>query len=96
MTIGNALKFIDRGMQDGILRERLNSASSTAERDGLLSEEKLGFSDHDFDEAYHHRLTQCQEIEAADQLREFKLWWDLLSQILAPHPCSSACSGCSR
>ena len=32
------------------------------------------------DEAFHHQLTQCQETEAAEQLKEFKLWWDLLFQ----------------
>lgn len=94
MTIGNALKFIDTGMEDSALRARLNSAESIAERNAVLSEVRLSFSEHDFDEAYHHRLTQCQELEAADRLREFKLWWDLLARILAPPTCANTCSGC--
>lgn len=96
MTIGNALAFIERGQGDGTLRDRLNAANSHRERDDVLAEEKLLFSAHDFDEAYNHRLTQCQEAEEAEQLREFKMWWDLLSQLLEPSGCGSQCSGCCR
>ncbi len=77
MTIGNALTFIERGIVDSDLRERLNAAASVLERDDVLSEEKLSFSAHDFDEAFHHRLIQCQTAEEADLLKEFKQWWDL-------------------
>lgn len=96
MTIGNALAFIERGQGDGTLRDRLNAANSRKERDDVLAEEKLLFSAHDFDEAYNHRLTQCQEAEEAEQLREFKMWWDLLSRLLEPSGCGSQCSGCCR
>jgi hypothetical protein len=39
---------------------------------------------NEFDEACNHRLTQCQQAEEAEQLREFRMWWDLLSQLLNP------------
>jgi len=39
-------------------------------------------------------LTQCQEMEAAEQLKEFKLWWDLLFRTLEPVACETQCSGC--
>lgn len=96
MTIGNALAFIERGQADGALRGRLNAATSCKERDDLLAAEQMVFSDHDFDEACRHRLTQCQEAEEAEQLKEFKMWWDLLSRILEPSGCGSQCSGCSH
>ena len=94
MTIGNALTFIKRGLEDGGLRGRLNAAASLPEIDQVLAEEDLLFSACDFDEAFHHQLTQSQVIEAADQLKEFKLWWDLLLRTLEPVSCETQCSGC--
>jgi hypothetical protein len=96
MTIGNALAFIERGQKDIDLRDRLNVATSCRERDAVLAVEKLTFSAHDFDEAFHHRLTLCQQAEEAEQLKEFRMWWDMLSQILEPAGCGNGCSGCCQ
>ena len=94
MTIGNALAFIKRGLDDNALRSRLNAAGSSSEMDSILAEEKLLFSANDFDEAFHYQLTMCREEEEADQLREFRMWWDLLHQIVEPGRCGNRCSGC--
>ena len=94
MTIKNALTFIKRGQEDRTLRSRLNTANSPDELNEILTTEKLIFSAHDFDEAYHHRLTQCQEEEEADQLKEFKMWWDLLCRIINPNTCGGMCGSC--
>ena len=94
MTIGNALNFIERGLHDSGLRRQLNAASDVAECQKVLDKEELTFSAHDFDEAFHHRLTQCQEEEEADQLREFKMWWELLSASCSTDACGGQCSGC--
>jgi hypothetical protein len=64
------------------------------ECENVLAEESLTFSPHDFDEAFHHRLTQCQEEEEADQIKEFKMWWDLLLGTFGGGACSGGCSGC--
>ena len=94
MTIGNALAFIERGLIDSVLRNILNSASSLTELRSLLGDEKLTFSIHDFDEAFHNRLTKCREEEEADQIKEFKMWWDLLNRSLEPTEGGNPCSGC--
>ena len=94
MTIKNALTFIKRGQEDRTLRSRLNAAASADELSEILTSEKLEFSAHDFDEAYHHQLTQCQEEEEAEQLKEFRMWWDLLCQIQNPGSCGGMCSSC--
>lgn len=94
MTIGNALNFIKQGRQDTSLRRRLNASKSRKEIEDILAQEKLSFSAHDFDEAYHHSLTLCQEQEEADELKEFKLWWDLLMQMTGAAQCGPNCSGC--
>jgi hypothetical protein len=93
MTIGNAMTFIDRGMKEETLRKRLNAAPCELERQDVLNGEALLFSAHDFDEAFHHRLTQCQEREDAERLREFKLWWDLLQQTRKTADCRDQCRG---
>ena len=94
MTIGNALKFIDRGRDDKALRDRLNGAADMAACENLLSQEGLMFTAHDFDEAFHHRLTLCQEEDEADQIREFRMWWEMLCRILTPGSSRPSCSGC--
>jgi hypothetical protein len=94
MTIDNALTFIKRGLEDSDLRGRLNAVTSLQEIDHILAEADLLFSACDFDEAFHHRLAQSQAMEAAEQLKEFKLWWDFLFRTLEPVACETRCSGC--
>jgi hypothetical protein len=94
MTIGNALTFIKRGLEDSDLRGRLNAAASLLDIDQVLAEEDLLFSACDFDEAFHHQLMQCHAMEAAEQLKEFMLWWDLLLQTIEPASCETRRSGC--
>jgi len=96
MTIGNALDFIEHGLHDTDLRRRLNEASTTAECERVLDEENLRFSPHDFDEAFHHRLTQSQEEEEADQIKEFRMWWDLLLGSVGQGSCRAGCAGCNN
>ena len=93
MTIGNAMKFIERGLADSALRYRLNSATDPSELENVLSAEKLTFSTHDLDEAFNHRLTQCQEEDEANQINEFKSWWNLLTQSLGMPQCGNQCNG---
>ena len=93
MSIGNAMAFIKRGMHDRELRDRLNAAPSKMVFDEILADECLPFSKHQFEEAYRNQLTRCQEAEAADQLNEFKMWWQLLNQLLEPGACQGGCTG---
>ena len=72
MTIGNALAFIKRGMIDDALRRKLNRSIGTSGLFQILGDENLMFSFQEFDEAFHHRLVQCQEEHEALQLKEFK------------------------
>lgn len=94
MTIGNAIIFIKRAMDDSRLRERLNSASSMQACNDILAEEHLLFSRHEFEEAFRNQLTLCQEAEAADRLSELKMWWDFLSHSLSPASSGHLCKGC--
>lgn len=90
MTIGNALNFINRGLHDAVLRKQLNTAPDITACEKILAGEKLMFSANEFEEAFNHRLTQCQEEEEADQIKEFKMWWELLTA----GTCKKSCNGC--
>ncbi len=95
MTIGNALTFIKQGLKDSQLRKHLNSASSSAELYNVLADERLTFSLQDFDQAFHLCLVKCQEEEDAEELKEFKMWWNLLLTILGSGACETQCAtGC--
>jgi len=95
MTIGKARTFILQGLKNHNLRERLNTAPTSSEFYRVLSDENLHFSAHDFDEAFHHLLTQCQKAEQAEQLKEFRMWWILLFRSFVPAPDQDSCPGCN-
>lgn len=81
MTIGNALNFIKQGMNDELLRKQLNTTYGSGAIEKVLAQKSLIFSLNEFDEAFHQRLVQCQEASEAEQLKEFRLWWTLLTQM---------------
>lgn len=82
MTISNALIFIQRGQQENKLRQCLSTASNMMELQKLLMIEQLEFSKQDFDQAFHLLLVKCQEVEEAEQLKGFKMWWTLLHKFV--------------
>lgn len=101
MTIGHALTFIKRGMTDAALRDRLNDAVTYAELQSVLDVEGLSFSPDEFEDAANSTLIKLPSWEASDELREFKLWWELLQKMMLPDGCrpagdctGNACGGC--
>ncbi|MBN2528711.1 MAG: bacteriocin [Deltaproteobacteria bacterium] len=82
MTIGKAMKFIDQGQVDKELRKALNAVSSVPELFDVLAKRDLSFTAFDFEEAFNNRLVNCQFAEQAEQLQEFKQWWEMLHRFL--------------
>lgn len=97
MSIGNVKKFISRAMSDQSLRDELNKAPSLIALHSILEERGYPFTPHDFDEAYHNLLTQCEFIEQEEKLNEFKMWWEMLHHFLggSSEPQTSSCSSTS-
>lgn len=99
MSIGNAKKFIIRGMEDQELRNKLNRAPTIEALQAVLEEAGLTFSTYEFEDAYNNSRTECQFEEQADKLSEFRMWWELLNTFFgvqpAPFSCASS-SSCSR
>ncbi|MBN2804746.1 MAG: hypothetical protein JXR91_16745 [Deltaproteobacteria bacterium] len=81
MTVKNAMKFIDEGQVDSDLRKKLYNANTIDEMYKILGDMNLSFSAAQFEEAYTNRLVNCQHEDFAEQLKEFKLWWEMLNQI---------------
>ena len=96
MTIGFAVDFVKRGLVDTEFRDRLNTAESADELYNILFTEGLRFSQHEFENAINTLLVKCQHIEAASQLREFQMWWEMLQQITGVEMCQQNCSSCCK
>jgi hypothetical protein len=96
MHIGNALEFIKRGFIDGTLRNRLNAADTCDALQEILADEGLSFTQHEFENAFNSLLVKCQRIEAAGQLQEFKMWWEMLQQFNGVAMCQHNCSSCCQ
>ena len=95
MSLAHALTFIKRAMAETSLRDRLNRASCSTEMTEVLTSEGLSFTPFEFEDALNSQLVKCSEWEAAEQLNEFKMWWEMLQQIVSPSTCAStkSCSG---
>ena len=78
MSIGNARKFMQATMRDKALRKALNAAPDVDARQAVLAEHDLTFTDDEFGEGFRSLLVQCQTEDAADELRQIKLWWEML------------------
>ncbi len=78
MSLNNAIKFIDEARRNSDLRTKLNTAADNATREEILHELDLVFNYAEFEDAYNSMLANCQFEEQADDLKNFKLWWDFL------------------
>lgn len=82
MTTTNAKKFIIKGQEDTDLRRALNGADTIEELYQLMADRNLSFTESEFEEAYNEQLVNCQHHDFAEQLQEFKMWWEMLHKIL--------------
>lgn len=82
MSIARAKKFINRGQVDNELRRELNGADTMSDIETILEKHDLLFSPGEFEEAYSNLLTLCPTEDAANQLKEYKMWWDFLTGYL--------------
>ncbi len=78
MPIANVRKFAVLAMSDADLRKELNAAEGREARLAILEARGLPFTDAEFGEGYRSLLVECQTETAADQLKEFKSWWEFL------------------
>lgn len=79
MSRQNAIDFIKLARTDKDLRSRFNKAADNAERRAILQEIDLEFNYPEFEDAFNNMLGNCQIEEQADDLRNFKLWYDYIT-----------------
>ena len=68
MSIGNAMKFIKKVDNDASFRKSLYQVQGWDGLSVFLNSEDLTYSAGEFEEAFNHMHTQCQEAEDADRL----------------------------
>ncbi len=78
MSLNNAQKFINEARNNSDLRTKLNTAPDNTTREEILHELNMVFNYAEFEDAYNNMLGNCQFEEQADDLKNFKLWWDFL------------------
>lgn len=78
MSIGNAQTFIRTVQTDKDLRKALNQAPDGEARQAVLAEHGLTFTAPEFGDGFRSLLIQCQTEDAADEIRQIKLWWEML------------------
>ncbi|EPR42370.1 bacteriocin propeptide, TIGR03798 family [Desulfovibrio sp. X2] len=81
MPMAHVRPFLKQALTDKELRDRLLAASNGAERVEILAAEGYEFTDEEFEEGYRGVLTSLQFERDADQLKEFKLMWDMLRRV---------------
>lgn len=81
MSISNAKKFIKRALVDKSLRHNLNQADNQEVRDYILKVENLAFTYPEFEEGYRNLLVNCQSYDQAGQVKELKMWWQMLTRL---------------
>lgn len=81
MSRGDAVTFIKTAMTDSEMRKRIDRAKSPDERESILAEYGLKFTEFEFQDGFNNLLTQCQEEEDGNHLKEFRMWWDLTRSV---------------
>ncbi|MBP7901250.1 MAG: Nif11-like leader peptide family natural product precursor [Spirochaetes bacterium] len=77
MSIDSAEKFIMRAMKDRVIREMINEAEDAEAVSYVLKLHSFDFNEYEFDDAYRIVLLKCADEEAANAVKEFKLWWNI-------------------
>lgn len=78
MPMANVQKLFQRIATDTDLRKEFYRASGREGREAILQRENLSFTDAEFDEGIRAMHVKCQSQEAADQLMDFRMWWEQL------------------
>ena len=78
MSVENAKIFIKKALNDKELRDGVNAASNSEEVAAFLESKNLAFNYSELDEAHSNLLTQCQHEDEANELKEFRMWWDMI------------------
>lgn len=80
MSVQAAKKFIERAHCDAQLRRRLNESEGPERVMDVLRDNGFDFNLDELTQAYSRILVEAPDALAAEQLKEFELWWTILTQ----------------
>ena len=81
MSRADAVTFIKTAMTNHKLRKQIDTCTTPEEREAVLKEHGLHFTEFEFQDGFNNLLTQCQEEEDGNRLKEFRMWWDLTRSV---------------
>lgn len=79
MSLQNAINFISRVDSDSDFRKSCYSFKSQADLLQNLSENKIGFTHDEIEDAFNVLELKCQTYEQAGRVKEVKAWYRLFA-----------------
>lgn len=82
MTVGSALKFVNRIKKENDFRKKLYNYDSVQELNNFLADENLVFTSGEFEDAVQKNRVEAQFEEIANEYSEIGHWWKMLNEQL--------------
>lgn len=79
MSLQNAINFISKVDSDSDFRKSCYACKSQAELLLKMSENKMGFTHDEIEDAFNVLELKCQTYEQAGRVKEVKAWYRLFS-----------------
>lgn len=79
MSLQNAINFISKVDSDSDFRKSCYTYKSQAELLLKMSENKMGFTHDEIEDAFNVLELKCQTYEQAGRVKEVKAWYRLFS-----------------
>jgi len=79
MSLQNAINFISKVDSDSDFRKSCYAYKSQAELLMKMSENKMGFTHDEIEDAFNVLELKCQTYEQAGRVKEVKAWYRLFS-----------------
>ena len=79
MSLQNAINFISKVDSDSDFRKSCYTYKSQAELLLKMSENKMGFTHDEIEDAFNVLDLKCQTYEQAGRVKEVKAWYRLFS-----------------
>jgi len=75
MSLQNAINFITKVDSDSNFRKSLYTAKSLSELMIMLTNQEMGFTLDEIEDAFNVLLLKCQTYEQAGRVNEVKAWF---------------------
>ncbi len=94
MALQTALDFIDRVRRDSAFRKAGYAASLDHKFTAWLKESGFNFNQSEIWDAFRSMLLKCKDEEAADEVKELRVWYMLLAG--ESEESGGSCGSCAK